>query len=356
MPPITRSMSKARATQTPHKQQTSEGPPRALQSFSKFPCLPPELRQMIWACCLPHRVVEMHDSRRRRLVRRNRKCRAQTVPKMPLISRVNFEARSVALRHGSVETMALFGTPVWFDSRRDSINIDCGFSIRGETYDGSVVGPGIQTLACNPDIPLSIDAALIECDYARYFENLTEWESTLYGPGKPVTGILAQWAIKLLTGRKTCSVVLRNVTMHLSHQEACASGLFGMFAEETTIHVDVEDTKQLAVLSELYRSTTTPERWESMRDYFSGWCVKEDKLGFLKCVKAAWLKENEVLPRSFDPYDDPWGDYNSRYFELLEKLPRFTFVIAVHLCTAGYGLKKSDDHMGYQLSWDPSLN
>lgn len=229
--------------------------------------------------------------------------------------------------------MALYGTPVWFDRSRDAVNICRSFRTGAAIYDGTIVEPGLQTIACNPDIPLSIDADLIE--RAMRDDKPNRWSV-------PRTGSIAHWAVKLLPERKTCAVVLRNVPIHTSYEEACAWGFFGLLAEETSVHIDIEDAGGLAALSDIYRKTTTEDAWESMRDYFSSREVANDMHWFLKCVRTIWLKENDVLPMYFDPYTLT-SEQEEESKELLERLPRFTYVIAVHLCTSGHELVASDN-------------
>ncbi|OTA73851.1 hypothetical protein M434DRAFT_18716 [Hypoxylon sp. CO27-5] len=311
-------------------------PPKTLQSFPQFRILPPELRQEIWSYCLPRRVVQMHDSRRRQRMQRfkreeSRRRATPVIPGPPLISQVCRESRYVALRKGCFETMALYGTRAWFDRSGDVINVGRAFSTGAAIYDGRVVESGLQTIACsNPDIPLSIDADLVEKDG---WDNRPPWGTR----SKPSFGTLAEWVVKkLLPGRRTCAVVLRNVPIRTSYEEACASGLFGLLAEETTVHINVEDAKKMAALSDMYKRTTKAERWDAMQEYFSNREVDYDISWFLKCVKAMWLKEKGVMWRTLAPDRLTLGD-EEVFKEELEQLPQFTYVIAAHLsvCTPG---------------------
>lgn len=57
------------------------------------------------------------------------------------------------------------------------------------------------------------------------------------------------WAVKCMAKRRQCEIVLFDISIHMSHQDACASGLFGLFAEESTIHVNLQDASQVQELS-----------------------------------------------------------------------------------------------------------
>jgi hypothetical protein len=75
-------------------------PRRVMESFSKFPQLPPEIRQMIWTLSLPSR---------RFILGRNRYERNVVNPCYPAALCVNHEARAVAQRY--------FKRPEYYDPR-----------------------------------------------------------------------------------------------------------------------------------------------------------------------------------------------------------------------------------------------
>ncbi|KAI0838892.1 hypothetical protein F5Y06DRAFT_296047 [Hypoxylon sp. FL0890] len=321
-----------------------EDPPEPLESFPKFTSLPPELRQEIWSYCLPHRAVQMHDSRlisqlRRQKEEGGRKCPIlPNLPKPPSISRVCREAQSFALLHGGLEAMFGTRTPVWFDRKRDVLHIDRIFPGGALPVDVPAtymdIQPGLQTLVCNPDVPLSIDVGLITRDYGRYYENLMPPADIVDGRSAcDLNRGLSHWTLKRLVERKTCSVVIRNMTICMSHHDALASGFFGLFAEDSTVHVNVEDTQRIKALSALCKEITAPSsRRERMRGYRWREYIETDIAYFLKCVKTIWLKQHDVLPSMFSPLR-LGPEMEEGFEELLRRLPRFTYVVAVHLCT-----------------------
>ncbi|KAI1379995.1 hypothetical protein F4677DRAFT_464137 [Hypoxylon crocopeplum] len=129
------------------------------------------------------------------------------------------------------------------------------------------------------------------------------------------------------------------MSIHMRYREACASGLFGLFAEETSIHVDVQDPRQMEKLSAAYSKAYYPARWgrtrgiSELREFLSNGRIDDYITTFLQCVKTIWFKTQKVLTQEFIADDLipkheklPWID------QLLRRLPRFRFVVAVHLC------------------------
>lgn len=119
-----------------------------------------------------------------------------------------------------------------------------------------------------------------------------------------------------------------HLSMHMAHQDACASGFFGLFAEETTVHIELGDTRRLKALLAAFKKSHSPEEGMKLRAYLSdGQALWEDISTFLSCVKTRWLKANDVFPRGFNlepPHPSVRG--NSKSQEIVATAP------TLHLC------------------------
>lgn len=59
--------------------------------------------------------------------------------------------------------------------------------------------------------------------------------------------------------------------MHMAHQDACASGFFGLFAEETTVHIELGDTRRLKALLAAFKKIPQPGRGDEAARVPFGW-------------------------------------------------------------------------------------
>lgn len=300
----------------------------AIQTFPQFRRLPPEIRWMIWTYCLPCRVVQMHDSAHQRFQSSRFQKRIRTAPAMsakpPLIAQVCRESRAFAQMHGRVEKTAFWNTPVWFNRSTDTIHIDEDsyrkFG-RREDDDGEDVEPGLQELVEYSDIPLSVSRSIF----------------LGFDPIHPKGSDFARWALQRVIERGECTVLLTSTSVHLNYQDACASGLFGHFAEETPAFVDINDARQVKALSAVcdmapMRKGST-RNWDVLQVYeqISNGYMNHYITCFLQCVRTMWLKENNALRDTFIPWKFGCGrEDKPSYKKILEQLPRFTFVVAVH--------------------------
>ncbi|KAI1653318.1 hypothetical protein F4813DRAFT_393766 [Daldinia decipiens] len=300
----------------------------AIQTFPKFRSLPAELRLMIWAYCLPCRVVQMHDSaylwsQSSRIQKRIRTAPAMSA-KPPLITQVCQESRAFALANGRVEKTAFWNTPVWFNRKTDTIHIDeDSYRKFGRREDGSGedAEPGLQELVECSSIPLSVSRSIF----------------LGFDPIHPRGSDFARWSLRHIIERRECTVVLTSTSIHLNYQDACASGLFGHFAEETPAFVDINDARQVKALSTAcdmapMRKGST-RNWDVLQVYeqISSEYMKHYITCFLQCVRTMWLKENNALRDTFIPWKFNRGrEEKAPYKTILEQLPQFTFVVAVH--------------------------
>ncbi|KAI0849271.1 hypothetical protein F5Y00DRAFT_70289 [Daldinia vernicosa] len=309
------------------KDSTMEDSIGAVQTFPKFRKLPPELRCMVWSYCLPRRVVQMHDSAHKKFKSSRLKSRLRVRPpvsaKLPLIAYVCHESRAFALTHGRMEKTAFFNTPVWFDRSTDVIYIDEDhyrkFRLDGSDDEGAELG--LRELVDGSNIPLSVNRSVF----------------LGFDPLHPKGSDFARWALKHIIERGECSVVLTSTEIHLNHQDAIASGLFGHFAEETPVLVDINNDRQVKMLSAAcsmapIRKGST-RNWDVLQTYeqiSSGYLNFYMKC-FLQCVRTMWLKENGALRETFIPWKFDSGRENRpAYKDILDRLPRFKFVVAVY--------------------------
>jgi len=214
--------------------------------------------------------------------------------------------------------MAGWRTPVWFDRKTDTINIDHtytdGFTISAEEgVQGIGQEPGLQTLACDSTIPLSVHAELFEPRGSA--------------GGQTVREPLPQWMLKRVTQRRQFDVVLATGSIHLTHQQACASGLFGPFAEETTIHVCLNDDDQLRRLFAAYGSDSVC-RTDVLRQ---AWIDSNSLVGFVASLEPKLSKFLENV----ENIDALRSKQNRDVWPEPGQSPEFRWVIAIYRCGDG---------------------
>lgn len=221
----------------------------------------------------------------------------------------------MALRHGRVERMAGWRTPVWFDCKTDTININHvytdGFTISTEEgVQGSGHEPGLQAVACDSTIPLSVHAELFEPRGSA--------------GGQTTREPLPQWMLKRVKQRRQFDVVLATGSIHLTNQQACASGLFGPFAEETTVHVCLNDDDQLQRLFAAYSSDSVC-RVDVLRQ---AWIDSNSLAGFVASLEPKLSKflENIIALES---------KRNRRVWPERGQSPKFRWVVAIYRCGDG---------------------
>ncbi|KAI2627472.1 hypothetical protein GGS26DRAFT_599344 [Hypomontagnella submonticulosa] len=282
-----------------------------LQTFSLFPNLPLELRRMIWAECIPRRIVEIEPE-----LRSWPKYKEIQSSNPPLIARVCRESRDIARLFGSIEYPRSLNMPIWVDHGHDIAILNNRYLLDCYIYDEDHADPGIRKLVNSSDIPISIGHELVVHDGPRADSR-------------------TMWVLDRLAGRKTCSVVLFDMTIHLTHREAIDSDLFGLFAEETTIHIGIKDGKQLARLFDTYETAFVPKGMpdlSALRKYLSGDEISTHIFCFLQFTKVFWLQRNKILHLDADPLDYDFEDpLPPGWQHLLDQLPEFNFVVAIHL-------------------------
>ncbi|KAI1465920.1 uncharacterized protein F4812DRAFT_460899 [Daldinia caldariorum] len=316
------------------------------QKFTCFKNLPPELRLQIWEECLPSRSVPMHDSTHRDVEADLEHTAPPAGPLPPLIGRVCRESRDVALKHGSVQKTAFWDTPVWFNRKTDHIYIGADEEERWmPSRNEESANEGMELLVHDRNIPLSIDRGIV----------------FVSDQGYPNGYEFARWTLERAAERMECNVVLSHVTMHATHEQAVASGLFGHFAEETPAYIDIEDDSKIQTLvaacsmlwdqelparySELGlglprfstpplpRPQTNAELlWLKDNLVKAGPRFDLHTSSFQVCAWTLWLKMHGELPPDFRPgYFADGMEEQEPYRAVLSRLPKFNFVVAVHL-------------------------
>ncbi|KAI0162121.1 hypothetical protein GGR57DRAFT_311641 [Xylariaceae sp. FL1272] len=309
-------------------------------SFTNFACLPKELRLTIWECCLPNRVAEVCDAllecitrdicKRNGLEYRPRR----TVPLVPpLISRVCQEARKVALHRSALQLMGISKSEAWFDKRTDAISIDPAVPawLRNHTMEHSLsVLPAYRYLS-DIKIPICIASRIIEHDVEHkqwLKENISTWYTLPRTPGE----LIVQSILK----RPSCTVILGRLALHLSHHDACESGLFGLFAESNPAYIDLDNPGQVQKVL----AARTMKRKLSCDTRCGSWGLEDIE-------SQRWVAD--ILPRRIAYFLDRFKELKSHIEMVAEinkvpgqedclehssrtQMPQFSFVMAVYLC------------------------
>ena len=235
--------------------------------------------------------------------------------------------------------MGLWRGSVWFNGRTDAISINpkyCGLI----TLYGSrkircnEVAPALRTLMSSTKTLLNFSSRLIEDEC---FPPLGEENKAC------VPGDVPRWILQRIGLQNKCTVILDNLTIRMTYESACASGLFGHFAEETPIHIDVQNNKQVERLlatcnNELTRSGRRKSLQKVQDRFRTGYQTRyfQDISFFLLCLKTIWLKRAKLLPPNLDPHELTEDDERLPHFKsALDRLPELTFVVAIHFCELG---------------------
>ncbi|KAI8957391.1 hypothetical protein F5Y11DRAFT_363873 [Daldinia sp. FL1419] len=297
----------------------------AMQTFPQFRNLPPEIRLMVWDYCLPRRVVPLHDTK---FIESWRDVAAVdntpiACPNPPVISQVCRESRDFALMHGRLENTAFWGTPVWFNRRIDTLHVEYDCYQEFSRSGGKCIENGMMQLAYRHDIPLMIEHDVFSFSFSSPF------------PGPYAGSDFTRWAIQRLAGRAECTVVLRDAPIHMEYQDACASGLFGLFAE-TPGYVNVHDPKQIDRLNAISRKAPANAEFNKkihwiVEHFIPTHTYEKDIDRFLQDVRTLWLKEKDALPDFFAPGDfKNQEDFMKPYSKFLDQLPKFNFVVGLY--------------------------
>lgn len=235
--------------------------------FRYFPRLPAEIRDHIWALCLPHRVRELDKPIYWNIFPESSPAPCtELVYTMyrnaapPLISRVCHESRAVALEaRGDNDAWSLpqehpahwtstigYGERCWRDRTRDSPHLNWldMNSVLGIGFEavGSPFGRLAWETACTSGQG-SFLRELLEGD--ETYQEVYPFKRFLPPPGHPKSPIgptqirdrdalleLSRW-----------QVVMEVMVIHTTVADAAATGLFGLFCEEIVQVVDAADAR-----------------------------------------------------------------------------------------------------------------
>ncbi|KAL1874872.1 hypothetical protein Daus18300_003413 [Diaporthe australafricana] len=218
-------------------------------SFRLFPHFPPEIRQIIWRNCLPHRIVEL-DYPQDDLIWEEQPCGrnsriTSTNKSPPIIASVCRESRAVAFESGCPQplpdpneqdaedfTKYMVQYP-WLDTARDSIfiNWDPICDIDWQTYDwGDPVRCLMWHAAHTRSRKLSITLGLLQVFQHRR------------NPDQPHDNYRwtrSELADLIRTRPSWTVVILPPVIVHADAETA--AGLFGLLADARVQLVDADD-------------------------------------------------------------------------------------------------------------------
>lgn len=360
-----------------------------LTDFHRFIDLPPELRQMIFVACLPRRVFKF--SYRRTIAPFERDTsnlfgkKPSALPPIAFVCKEAYAMAKLFVREFLVNSTDVicsarglygYGTErIRFDPVLDSLIINRrGLAADEEPCDprgGLVEHHGYLEDLHNGPFALALDLKV----------NVILLMETLVGPRKRSRQSAIRWLTTrpyrdILTQRSHCTVLLATTCFFATKSEIKSSGLFGMFGEERTVIIDINDTAKIdqyesyslrhrrskAGNSRRYIFQYFPEDWEvddtkgaGRYSSFALWSLhsegthgkddaaiprmlsvaEQDAASALLLIKQSWLEANHC----FEPDDDPlvpWtGDVRQRKWDdehpvakyWLSKLPTFSYVV-----------------------------
>lgn len=339
--------------------------------FPRFLDLPFEIRWAIYELCLPTRVVdsdirELETVPKESLTREERLALRHIVAKFsrtPVIARASPELYREMQRHVVAPPYGEWiwnwylweekgftdPRPVYFDQRTDVLCISLEeWGMFQEKEECLEKGP--YRLADGRNATVAFD------EYAIYF--LVMWER------------LANYC---LVGRKKCTIILEETTVIEPMEWIVSCGLFGLFGEERTVLVDVDNFELIdCFASKLNDQNVLPGRrcrinrralLRGLRRYSShgtvdfrtAWCeqspvvsaeeraqiIAKAKEEIMCTVRQLWLEINgcfdgtDLDNPSFVPSNGERGyrDFDEEHPNArlwYEKLPAFSFAVRVH--------------------------
>lgn len=341
--------------------------------FPRFLELPFEIRWAIYELCLPTRVIyseicDLETVPKESIIREERLALRHIVAKFsrtPVIARASPEVYREMQRHVVAPPYGEWiwnwdlGTkgftdprPVYFDRRSDTlcISFEDWFVFEIEQNE-ELLEKGPYCLADGRNATVALDEAAINC--------LMNWE---------------RLAKSCLMGRKNCTIILEETTVIEPMEWIVSCGLFGLFGEDRTVLVDVDNFELIDyfasklsdqnVLRGRRRRTNRHALLSGLRRYSSNdtvtfrtaWCehspavsaeeraqiIAKDKENLMRKIRQLWLQINgcfdgtDLDNPSFVPSDGERGDRdfdedhpNARL--CYDKLPAFSFAVRVHV-------------------------
>ncbi|KAL1873868.1 hypothetical protein Daus18300_003740 [Diaporthe australafricana] len=347
--------------------------------FPRFLNLPFEIRWAVYELCLPTRVVDsainperiifgthgftdVHAPAYRHIVSK--------FSNMPVICKAIPEVYREIRRHliappanewawtwnnGNFPGKFTDPRPILFDPRSDVVYISpCGWSVGDD--DPQQIHRSPVWLARSQETVVALDEwtiGRIEC-----------WPA------------LANYCF---LGRENCTIILSETRLVKPMESIISCGLFGLFGEERTVLVDVDDLERIDYFdTKLNNQDIQPHLSHGNVNFQRAWdkdspvvsaeeraeTIALDKKTMLRRVKAAWLEANHLFRASgqADPdLSDPslvpfegWTSWDMVFDEehpnakpWLDKLPAFSFAVRVH----AIALEEPARLWGAELAW-----
>ncbi|KAK7707547.1 hypothetical protein SLS64_007066 [Diaporthe eres] len=345
------------------------------KEFPRFLDLPFEIRWAIYKLCLPTRVInsEIRNLRpvpKYSINREERLALRRIVAKFgrtPVIARASPEVyrklqqHVVALPHSEwvwswrtsdsdpITEGFTDPRPIIFDPMSDVLLASPGHWVSGED-DEMYLDRSPYCLASSRDVAVAID------DQTIHYLSICKW--------------LADYCF---LGRKNCTIVLSETKLVNSSEWIASCGLFGLFGEEQTVLVDVDDSERIEYFDRKLNGQhmggpvglkpTKPNATGGIRRYSSHgnvdfpmkWnentplvsaedraeVIAQDKEEIVRQVKQHWLEVNgcfrgtELDNPSFVPSEGGWwgmvfDEEHPNAKAWLDKLPAFSFAVRVH--------------------------
>ncbi|KAK3933791.1 hypothetical protein QBC46DRAFT_401269 [Diplogelasinospora grovesii] len=271
-----------------------------MATFHLFPQLPTELRLAIWHLCLPHRVVELDYQREDLLFGAKRPCAKNAAltdanTRIPALSRVNREARGVALESWQPHPEPLSDSPELADWASGIIPVPRVDSHRTQFVhlnwapaqdidadwpaDGDPLRYAMWVADQMPGSEISLDASLLED--VQY--------NSIHSEKHPWTREELQ---DLMRRRKSFTVVVQEpIFIHGDFHRVAQTGLWGLLGDAPVQIVHADEEARLNSFVELGRE----EGMKLSSDPFKN--PLKDRLQELSDTVMAVFGSDENAPR-----------------------------------------------------------
>ncbi|KAL1846848.1 hypothetical protein Daus18300_014133 [Diaporthe australafricana] len=345
--------------------------------FHLFAELPPELRQMIFAACLPRRIFMFSYSGSLTGSMAGVGKKPRGLPWIGMVCKEAYHISKMFVREYRMDlttlswlpTPAHYGTTtIQFNLKFDSLMLNYFGSDLDDNEDGAKAQHD-RYLESLPNGPYAL-AALSKIPAVLNIHHLV-------GPRLfPVAWHMPRSYRAHLIRRDHCDVVLAGTQISLSDRDIRTSGLFGLFGEERHVLVDIADTAKIDRYEKYIRQSENegrgvqnygwsfypqpelrPEPWGrrgcrryGTRGRLIDWrkthpdgvkvppadftVAAKDAAAALKVIKMSWLEANHcfepekwpAVPWTGDSLDRDWDDEHPVAKSHLSKLPRFSFL------------------------------
>lgn len=234
--------------------------------FTQFSKLPPEIRCMIWKCCLPSRIIELG------LDLNESRCVSSIVQRKntirPSVASVCKEARDVAEQNGAIQYFKRQPgeeNGIWLQPKLDTLHLN--WIQHQFRYMGSMAAH----IRANSDLTLFVNEAVhretpipisVMGKPLHFFpsSNIEAYSSEnspfiCSTPDYNNGHVTTVWLYDNLPPKTPIDAVLVCVNLHVPEQMARESGLFGLLADAPVQTVAFDDHERLNQFDDLYRSS-----------------------------------------------------------------------------------------------------